>query len=53
MLPYAVANQERDTIIVPVDVLGKPLIVGLFDDFIWFISIDNDSQFDWLEENLY
>ena len=30
--------------------LGQPLIVGIETDTIWFISIEHDSQFLWMNE---
>ena len=49
-LPYAEFNQERETLMVPVDALGKPLIFAISDGLIWFISVDHDSNFAWLQE---
>ena len=51
-LPYARLNGERRVAIVTESYLSKPLIVGIDNPFIWFISIPHESKFNWLTEHI-
>ena len=51
-LPRSQRNISRTKIILKEDDLSDPLIVGVDDVFVWFLSIDHDSCFSWLDEHL-
>ena len=49
-LPYARLSDDREIVMIEAQSLGQPLIVGIETDTIWFISIEHDSQFLWMNE---
>ena len=44
-LPFARLDQELRTCIVKEENLSEPLIVGIDEGYIWFISINHKSDF--------
>ena len=51
-LPFALLKQTRRKCIVDENSLSEPLIVGIDEPYIWFISISHMSDFPWLEGHI-
>ena len=51
-LPYVNLFEERRNCIVRTKDLSEPLIVAIEEPNIWFISLNHNSHFQWLNEHL-